>query len=731
MRKSFLFFIIVLVLFETMIPYCGLKIESKKSTHVNESTFIHKSRISPSAYEESMPIVIDGNQNFTDQAALNSWPGTGSQEQPYIISNLNITSTNDEQILVKISNTDVYFRFEGNLLVGGSGGIWIDNVKNGVFVNNTIYDNILGGIYLQFANHVRITNNTIFGIQEGQGLYSYDSDNITVSNNTIYNNANRGILADYSSECNFSENKIFGNKLIGISLRDSSNNVIQNNTISDNINSGIVLGNSPYINITGNTISSNTFRGIEIGASHSTIIEGNIFYNNTMDGVSAGDSPPTLIANNLFYRNGRFAFTIGDNVNITYNNIIDNNRISGDMQALDEGSIADFIDNNYWDDWTAPDNDENGIVDLAYTIGGVPNNYDLHPRVYAYPDNRIHILTRPLIISPEIIYDNQFVCGEMNITWGPSSDTFGHSVIYSVYYSSNNSQDWSELVSGLTTTHYEWNTSMVPEGTNYTIIVQAECSEGLVANRFLDTVFSIKMHTLSVPTILYPNGGEIINETVHIMWTEVVDSWDYEFTYTVFYSIDGGENWENLTSGWGITDFIWNTQGVPRGINNLIKVVAISSKGIMTEDISDGTFTLQEHILTKPTILVPIGGESYNNIINIEWEHSIDSWNHEVLYSLYYSSDGGDSWTEIASNLTHNHYDWDISMMPEGSAYLIRVVASCSSGLNNEDQLQMSFTIGAPRESIDYMLVIITVVGVSGFIVIIVIFLRYKSKRQG
>ena len=36
---------------------------------------------------------------------------------------------------------------------------------------------------------------------------------------------------------------------------------------------------------------------------------------------------------------------------------------------------------NYWNDWTAPDTNADGIVDHPYSIAGASNNTDLHPLV--------------------------------------------------------------------------------------------------------------------------------------------------------------------------------------------------------------------------------------------------------------------------------------------------------------------------------------------------------------
>lgn len=52
-------------------------------------------------------------------------------------------------------------------------------------------------------------------------------------------------------------------------------------------------------------------------------------------------------------------------------------------QATDDGA-NNFIDANYWDDWTSPDANNDSIVDVPYSIEGYAENSDLHPM--AAPD---------------------------------------------------------------------------------------------------------------------------------------------------------------------------------------------------------------------------------------------------------------------------------------------------------------------------------------------------------
>ncbi|GAG43642.1 unnamed protein product, partial [marine sediment metagenome] len=55
-----------------------------------------------------------------------------------------------------------------------------------------------------------------------------------------------------------------------------------------------------------------------------------------------------------------------------------------------------------------------------------------------------------------------------------------------------------------------------------------------------DPVTIVYEHYLTKVKVLYPNGGESFNDSVLIQWTEAIDSWDYNVSYTLYYSSNGG-----------------------------------------------------------------------------------------------------------------------------------------------------------------------------------------------
>ena len=117
-----------LVLILLFVVPIGITVCSIFNSDANGLTVVEESDVSPkdirltALYNESIPISINGNEDFRDQAASNNWPGNGTIESPFEIVNLRI-STVSLQVLIDIRNTDVRFALSNNLLEGGSDGI--------------------------------------------------------------------------------------------------------------------------------------------------------------------------------------------------------------------------------------------------------------------------------------------------------------------------------------------------------------------------------------------------------------------------------------------------------------------------------------------------------------------------------------------------------------------------------------------------------------------------------
>lgn len=283
----------------------------------------------PYLYLEHNSIYIDSNDDFNTLG----FPGLGTVTKPYLIENLNITDATTNLIFIR--DTTVHFTIYDCLL-------------------NSTYGTVSEGIFLQNVKYCTIDDNIITNCNFGVRIDS--SSDITVSHNFITHNKLSGIRTDFCSYITISNNSISHNPQGGIDLTASNYNNISNNIIFYHEgNNGIHLWNSSKNNIMGNDISHGT-HGIHLHAVNNTA---NIISDNTFS-----------------YNSGGWGVNLDS---IVVNTLVRGNDFIGNTDTAKDDGVNNIFKYNYWDDWTSPDNDGNGIVDDPYSIQGIANNQDLYP----------------------------------------------------------------------------------------------------------------------------------------------------------------------------------------------------------------------------------------------------------------------------------------------------------------------------------------------------------------
>ncbi len=588
----------------TLLVLCPLTVTTYCfDNHISTQSWDVSRNLNP-AYDEALPIHISNNSDFADQASANSWDGNGSASDPYIIEGLNITTAGSSPI--QIGNSTVFFEIRGCILVGGSRGILLQNVTNAKVWNNTIQDSQSSGIFVSGSHEVIVTNNTIqdIGGPDSTGLYSLGSEYCEYSNNTIDGVNGWGILADYSSNCAISVNVVSNSLHDGIRLRDSSVNNITLNTIVSSM-SGIKLGNSPECRLERNLVGYSLSDGISIEASSSCVIKDNVVHESGAYSLDLFGDSSDIIAN-TFYRSQMQGLRIqSDNNYGTQNNFIENNLAFAEHSTyLGDAGSNNEITGNYYDVWTWPDDDGNEIVDRPYPIGDGQSDTEPHVRVFL--TNLMHILTKSRLIYPNETIAGEKFWGLTQITWSVSSDTLGHDVTYNVSVSEDGGSSWIGLANGLANTNLNWNSSDFLESTEYRFKVIAQCTDGLVSEYMTDAEYEVKSHTLSIPTVLTPNGGETIGGEYVITWTNAVESWSLPVTYDVLYSTDAGETWTEIINHTEGNSTAWDVRGLPEGDLYLIRVVARGLSGLVADDVSDSVFSVRWS--NNTIIVVLVGG---------------------------------------------------------------------------------------------------------------------------
>ncbi len=180
-------------------------------------------------------IMITNNTGFETY----SFPGVGTQEDPYLIANRTIIG---ESTCIYITDTTAHFIIRNCTLISeesqtGS-GILLNNVTNGRVEDCTIYMKDKG-INAYETPFLILHNNTISACETG--IYFEESPNATISENTLLDNIpsiydsgyvlTGGIVAYNSDNCTIECNIGRENSAFGIMLFSSAYASVRNNTL--------------------------------------------------------------------------------------------------------------------------------------------------------------------------------------------------------------------------------------------------------------------------------------------------------------------------------------------------------------------------------------------------------------------------------------------------------------------------------------------------------------------
>jgi len=186
----------------------------------------------------------------------------------------------------------------------------------------------------------------------------------------------------------------------GVFLHSLTDGTIEDSIIRNNVKYGIELGKVPldaddpeFINISRNELYQNLY-GIEV-IGYKNIIKDNIVRNNDDEGIYLYGNE-NKICNNILEENGNYGMKVYDSAdNLIYWNSFTNNN-GGGVQGYDNSvsntwnqvnkeypyyTIYTGCTGNCWDDQTAPDNNNDGIVETPYALGGGAGEEDSYPLV--------------------------------------------------------------------------------------------------------------------------------------------------------------------------------------------------------------------------------------------------------------------------------------------------------------------------------------------------------------
>lgn len=149
---------------------------------------------------------------------------------------------------------------------------------------------------------------------------------------------------------------------------------------------GIHLSSTYSVNITNNMLISELCpvysSGIDLYFSNHTDIVNNTIVNNIGFGIFSTYSNNNRIIGNTIKNANGVILADSQNITVISNNFIGNNLDDSSSQAW--SNLENNFTLNFWDTWTSPDDDADGIVDLPYLIDDPAKNRDPYPVVASY-----------------------------------------------------------------------------------------------------------------------------------------------------------------------------------------------------------------------------------------------------------------------------------------------------------------------------------------------------------
>jgi peptide/nickel transport system substrate-binding protein len=378
--------------------------------------------------------------NWSKTADENDWcTGSGTSGDPYIIEDIVVNGqglTNG----IEIRNSNVFFKIRNCTISNGlEYGLKLYNVNNSIIDNLTLYDNPVGGIYLEYSNNHTISNNIIRNsIEMGYGIFLIFSNHSRVLDNNVQNFTG-GIFSGYT----------FDNYLIG-------------NTVMDN-QFGIITGLTHNLTIDDNDILNNEFLGIGFQETNDTIISNNGEFGIILISMAYGCFDNTIELNQIYNHN-----MIGVGLDIlSSQNKVFLNVFSGNLVNAEDNGTSNSWDNgmigNIWDDYIGTDTDDDGIGDSPYLIDGTAGSYDNFP---IYDDGPDDILTI-IINEPNSLDTYGSEAPDFSITIvGTDIDTRWYSldqgvtnITFSGLTGTFEEEEWDKLGSGTHTIRFYANNS--------------------------------------------------------------------------------------------------------------------------------------------------------------------------------------------------------------------------------------------------------------------------------
>ncbi len=278
--KGWMRVLAISLLMTSLVPV-GIQSGNWSGNHVS------KQPVMKPAYTLHDPIIIASDADFTAQALVESWPGNGTEIEPYVIEDYLI---NTEDMAIRITDTTVYFEIRYCFIAcTNSSYDWIgyrdrscillDNVTNAL-IHSANITSFRYGIQMINVIDCEIRNCTVNIEMSAINVHCIDirvADSCTVLNNTFIgaHSIDRGLFLEYVYNLNITLNKFTGSG-IGMWGREMSSSSISDNEFYDNLNDAIYCDTTSDLNVTNNFVDGQG-HGFSFGHSENLTLLDNTF----------------------------------------------------------------------------------------------------------------------------------------------------------------------------------------------------------------------------------------------------------------------------------------------------------------------------------------------------------------------------------------------------------------------------------------------------------------------
>ncbi|WP_439649301.1 nitrous oxide reductase family maturation protein NosD [Lentiprolixibacter aurantiacus] len=240
--------------------------------------------------------------------------------------------------------------------------------KDFQIVNNR-FENLFFGIFLEKSSHGVVDSNQILGIardeyNSGNGIHLWYSNNILVKDNNI-EGVRDGIYLEFADTIRIRGNQSRKNLRYGLHFMFSNDNIYSDNLFENN-GAGVAVMFSKKIRMTGNRFRKNwgpAAYGMLLKEINDAEITGNLFEENTV-GINIEGSNRITYRGNNFVSNGWAIRVLG----ACYSNAFSrNNFLHNSFDLSYNSNVNDnSFEGNYWSSYSGYDLDKNGVGDVPH-----------------------------------------------------------------------------------------------------------------------------------------------------------------------------------------------------------------------------------------------------------------------------------------------------------------------------------------------------------------------------